>query len=188
MTKLFWFWCQHNHVRGSEAEENASESHLKKEILQLFVHRAADEEEAEVRQRQPSSIFQPGASLVAARSRYPMAQEWQGEKGADKTQINLGPALGSSWVGFSGTLMGNGSLLTEVSIPASCPCCSQALSTCRRRQPAPTAASLILLPLTRLFVALGIVSPTLIVPLLHPRTGTGAQGTCGACGQPWALA
>lgn len=75
MTKLFWFWCQHNHVRGSEAEENASESHLKKEILQLFVHRAADEEEAEVRRRQfllgkaqkPSSIFQPGASLVAAR-------------------------------------------------------------------------------------------------------------------------
>lgn len=73
MTKLFWFWCQHNHVRGSEAEENALESHLKKEILQLFVHQAADEEEAKVRQQRPSSIFQPGASLVAARSRYSMA-------------------------------------------------------------------------------------------------------------------
>lgn len=70
-----------------------------------------------------------------------MAEEWQSEKGADKTQINLGSALRSSWVGFSGILMGNGSLLTEVSIPASCPCCLQALSTCRRRQPAPTAAS-----------------------------------------------
>lgn len=37
MTKLFWPQCQHNHVRGSEAEENAEELHLKREIYS-FLH------------------------------------------------------------------------------------------------------------------------------------------------------